>query len=118
MTLDEVRATAIALDKGLFGGKLRADNIKYEWLTDTSRNAAVMDPHERVLAIRKSIANERRRPFFVLLVHELCHLATKHELVDHGVRWRRAVARLGINPLDGAIVYDGPMDKWLQAHRR
>jgi len=114
-----VRGIAEALATDFFPRLRVADTVKFGWLAPGSGADGTCDPYRRVIRIDPNLlVDPRRRGLCVVMLHELCHLATRNELTDHGPRWRACMARCGLDPLSGAIEYNSPIDQWLAVRMR
>ena len=114
--LDAVRQFMVALDRTFFNSKLRADTIKLSWLPHNARADGACNPYTREIVIAPHlISTPQRRGLVTVLIHELCHLATRAETIDHGPRWQAVMRRCGIDPMSGAYI-NSTIDAWITMH--
>jgi hypothetical protein len=115
-----VRRLGEGMDADFFGGRLRvADTVKFKWLAPGSGADGTCDPYRRIIRIDPNmLVDPRRRGLCVVMLHEMCHLATRNELTDHGVRWQKEMRRRGLDPMGGALAYNSPLDQWIATRMR
>jgi len=109
-----VRQIAEALATDFFPRLRVADTVKFGWLAPGTGADGTCDPYRRVIRLDPNLLiDPRRRGLCVVMLHELCHLATRNETTDHGPRWRKEMHRCGLDPLGGALAYNSPLDQWI-----
>lgn len=110
-----IAAICDQLNADLFGGRLpKLREIKWHDDSDRPDAKATIWVEQRILSLHRDAADAPRSELIATLAHELAHLATRCEVEHHGVRWQRCMRRVGLDPRNGAIVWNGMVDKWLK----
>jgi hypothetical protein len=88
------------------------------WHDDASDALGMANVQHRLITLRRDVEYLPRDMQAALLIHELCHCATRNEPEHHGLRWARLMRRCGVEPTRGDLVIrGGPLWAWLEAHR-
>jgi hypothetical protein len=89
-----VRLVIEALNRDLFGARL--PSLSLRWHGDERPTRATIWPKTRILSLHADAEFAPRSELCAVLVHELGHLATSNETIDHGPRWRSVMVRQGL----------------------